>query len=278
MKNKSLFFTLKGGIFIILALCLALSSTACGTSSAPTTTTPAGSKAYNYFKENLPNKNEFYIAFNMEGIDTQNTFYQGTAEVALKGENIYTNVTIGSNNRCAIFKEGTLYFLNKRAQTYSKAPKEELENPISDTLFDSERLNALTYTSGEVEIGGVKYASEEYVDGSSQVKYCFDDSNVLKYIINNSNGNDIQMEIVEFSGQVTDEMFNFPIGFTEDITTLEIPPQDERGTATTIETPQQNEGVTATPEIQPQDEEATATDEDEVTIIDEGEEITIINE
>ncbi|MDR1160345.1 MAG: hypothetical protein LBK69_06950 [Syntrophomonadaceae bacterium] len=226
-KNQGLFSSFKGSIFIILTLCLALlSAAACSTNStAPVNSDPVeGSKAYNYFKNALPNENEFYIAFGMEGI-AQNAAYRANAEVAVKGENVYVNYTAGDINFCSILKEGTLYMLNKRARTYARVPIENQMSLFSNALFDSERLNTLTYTSGEMEIGGVTYASEEYVDGASQVTYLFDESGSLTYIINNTNGNDIQMEILEFSGEVTDEMFNFPVDFTEDTSTsLEINP------------------------------------------------------
>jgi len=81
-------------------------------------------------------------------------------------------------------------------------------------MFEDEAEDyVVAAATGTVDIGGVTYEYEEFVVEDTNVKYCFDGSD-LKYIITTMDGREYTMEIISMEKGVDATLFEIPDGYT----------------------------------------------------------------
>lgn len=201
---------------LLLAMMMALSITACGSSDGGTGETDtaaqqsgeetvAATKTLAYFNEYVSGGSyTMEMKTEYEGIETTN-------KSASKDDMLYTESDMNGTQSIMIMRDGYQYILDPSSKTCVKM---SLDMASTTEMFADEAANYETaVTTGTEEINGASYDYEEFEVEGASVKYYFD-GKALKYISTVMEGETYLMEIVSMEKGADASLFDIPADYT----------------------------------------------------------------
>lgn len=201
---------MKKSFVLVVAVVLMLAMTACGGGSGSGSEgsgseNDASTKTLGYFNEYvIGGEYTMEMQLEVDGVTT-------TTKSAVKGDMLYSETTAGGMTSIMIMKDDGQYVIDPASKTCIKMSMEI--DSMTEMFEDEAEAYAVAVAAGTVDIGGVTYEYEEFVVEDTNVKYCFDGSD-LKYIITAMDGQEYTMEIISMKKGADASLFEIPSGYT----------------------------------------------------------------
>lgn len=128
---------------------------------------------------------------------------------AVEGDNVLWTIEAEGSKSHIITKGNTAFMLDEASKSYATGTVSNMETSLVDG-------DSLVYSSkGEEIIHGMKMIYEEYDYDIGKLKFFFNkkDDKKLYAILNTNPVETVMMEIIEFSENVTPDMFEIPEGY-----------------------------------------------------------------
>lgn len=211
---------LKLSLIILLVVLLAFAITGCGEKEENNVAVEQDngkSKTYNLFSQ-VFSGNSYIMSFEGE-MDLGEGTESAVLTVAVKENNVYTDVDATSQHLSVIVKDNTTYIISHDEKICMTTQGEDESILGDDMLLISEdqlkEMENQEYTTGKETIDGTEYEYEEYKDqeiGISE-RYYFSGSD-LKYVKSiDEDGEEEIMKIIKLSSDVDSAIFNVPEGY-----------------------------------------------------------------
>ena len=201
--NKFIRRCLPAAMALLMLLCFA----ACG--SAPESTSRTQALFSKYRKETGVHLG---LSMKNDGTDTSVELYQ-------LGDNIYFDAAVGEDRFIYIVKDKILTVLDPVNQVSEQMEMTDEVQGFLETIFSGvDNILSLgqadvTYKKGTVTVDGVKYETEEAVNGDSTAKFAYNDDGDLAYIIITDGTTETDVKITAFDGDVSESRFDIPDGY-----------------------------------------------------------------
>lgn len=214
---------LKLSLILLLVVSLAFAVTGCGDKDESNTVAQENqdennvkSKTYDLLSK-VFSGDSYIMSFEGEmdlGEGTEST----TLTVAVKGNDVYTDIDATSQHISVIIKDNTTYVVShdeKMCITTEGENESLIDNDMLISKDELKEMESQEYTTGKETIDGTEYEYEEYKDeeiGISE-RYYFSGSD-LKYIKSiDEDGEEEIMKIIKLSSEVDEAIFNVPEGY-----------------------------------------------------------------
>lgn len=216
---------LKLSLIVLLILSLAFVVTGCGEKKENNTDTNSTeekmedtkSKTYSVLSK-VFSGDSYIMTFEGE-MDFGEGVEKATMTMAVKGDNIYTDVNSTSQHATVMFKDNTTYVISHDDKMYMTTQGKD-ENTIGDEtqLLSKDELAKLEkeeYTTGKETIDGTEYEYEEYkdVENNMSARYYFNGNDLIYMKSVGADGKEELMKVTKLSSEVSDDLFTVPTDY-----------------------------------------------------------------
>lgn len=216
---------LKLSLIVLLILSLAFVVTGCGEKEENNTATNSTeekkedtkSKTYSVLSK-VFSGDSYIMTFEGE-MDFGEGVEKATMTMAVKGDNIYTDVNSTSQHATVMFKDNTTYVISHDDKMYMTTQGKD-ENTIGDEtqLLSKDELAKLEkeeYTTGKETIDGTEYEYEEYkdVENNMSARYYFNGNDLIYMKSVGADGKEELMKVTKLSSEVSDDLFTVPTDY-----------------------------------------------------------------
>ena len=160
----------------------------------------------------------YYMKYKTKTEDANGNSITATIELGAKDGNLAMN---SEEMNIGMVKKGdTIYYVMHEQKSIVKYPlTEELQKQFADydVVGNKEEIDESYVGSGKEEVDGAEYYYEEYASKDQEgakTKYYFD-GDELKYLKTIVDDKEEIMEIIEFSDNVKDSLFELPSDYSE---------------------------------------------------------------
>lgn len=203
---------------LFLAMLLMFSLVACGgedegtdaneeTNTAQEEQEPAGNPSDHYMEILKGGKYymEYKAVMSYDGTETEIE-----AKVALDGEDMYIESAAEGINGKILILDGTMYLIDDASKQYMEMSAEAINE--QEVLEAGEDVSFVE--SGKGDINGETLKYDKYTSRGEDMFFYFDGDD-LKYIVSGSEGEQMVMEIIEFTDKIPDGLLELPKDYTK---------------------------------------------------------------
>lgn len=204
----------------VLSFVMAFSMAACGGGGEAGTTEPEQKEVEEVAEDVYGTKTMAYFhKYMLDGAYTMESRYDmdGMAVesfAAVDGNLMYSKTKMDGMESILLLLEDSQYILDPASKIAIKMSIGADGGGLDmQAMFAEEEANYETAVStGDVEVNGKTYFCEEFTVEGSSVKYCFDGDD-LKYILTETEGISVAMEIVSMEKGADADLFVLPDGY-----------------------------------------------------------------
>lgn len=200
-----------------MAFVMAFSMAACGGGGDAGTTEPEQKEAVEVAEDVYGTKTMTYFhKYLIDGAYTMESKYdmdgmEVTSFSAVDGNKMYSKTTMDGMESIVILLDDAQYILEPASKLAIKMSigADDGGLDMQEMFAEEEENYEAAVSSGDMEVNGKTYFYEEFTVEGSSVKYCFDGDN-LKYILTDTEGMEIAMEIISMEKGADADLFAVP--------------------------------------------------------------------